>query len=756
MQIVIKAMAQKPGPDRVSRSRWAIIRGTYPELISTTIKTWSDWVKPEYFGPIRYATPITHRVMLSSEVELEVIFLALERDQDVKKLLSLELTGAWINEAKEVPESVLQMLTGRVGRYPAMRDGGASWSGVILDTNSPDDDHWWYRLAEEEKPEGYEFFTQPGGLTGFGENIPNLPGGIEYYRRQLAGKPEDWIKVFIHGLYGSTEDGKPVYPEWHGSFHVQDDLAVYRGLPLIIGVDFGLCYDSQTEVLTESGWKFFKDVDEKTDRVATRNPDTGEMIFVLPNFKVDKEWDGELIGFKSQNVDFLVTPEHRIPLYKRTGHNGDKPGKDTPMFFESAEWAYENASKHLYVAAKSNWAGEWPGEMFDMSPEVFAAFMGIYLSEGSTGENGRINIAQRPGEKAVQIASLLEETNIEWHYDGKAFRCTDHLLSKYLSEFGLCKEKRVPFVLRNNTPEIIRHFIDWFTIGDGHIRQRENGSIEHTIFTTSKTMADDFIELAQKIGWSASWRWRKSQTSYLDGRRIDNSGGYAITFKKRHSHCELIPKRWYKKYYKGRVYCLNVPFHTLYVKREGVAHWNGNTPAAAIGQVTPRGQMRVLAEVVTEDMGIRRFIEDALKPVLATEFQGMRFTIIGDPAGAQRAQTDERTCFDEFVKARMPAYPAPTNVFATRREAVANYLTKHIESGPGFLIDSKCTMLIKGFNGRYKYRRMQLAGTAKYTEKPDKNIYSHVHDSLQYGCLGSTVASIETIGELPPTRNKLL
>jgi hypothetical protein len=95
-------------------------------------------------------------------------------------------------------------------------------------------------------------------------------------------------------------------------------------------------------------------------------------------------------------------------------------------------------------------------------------------------------------------------------------------------------------------------------------------------------------------------------------------------------------------------------------------------------------------------------------------------------------------------------------VFATRREAVANYLTKHLDTGPGLVVDSKCTMLIKGFNGRYKYRRMQLAGTARYTEKPDKNIYSHVSESCQYACLGSTIATVDTIGDMPQTVNKLL
>ena len=76
-------------------------------------------------------------------MELEVIFLALDRPEDVKKLLSLELTGVWINEAREIPKSIVDACTMRVGRIPSMRDGGPTWYGVIADTNPPDTDHWW-------------------------------------------------------------------------------------------------------------------------------------------------------------------------------------------------------------------------------------------------------------------------------------------------------------------------------------------------------------------------------------------------------------------------------------------------------------------------------------------------------------------------------------------------------------------------------------------------------------------------------------
>jgi hypothetical protein len=235
VEILRRAHLQKPGPDGKRRSRWAVIRNTYPELKTTTIKTWHAWVPPEW-GQWQAEGPPTHRVQ-EGDLDIEVMFLALDRPDDIRKLLSLELTGAWVNEAREVPKAVLDGLTGRVGRYPSTLQGGPSWFGVMLDTNPPDSDHWWYKLAEETKPNGFEFFAQPAGDSKGAENLANLPPG--YYERAKAGKDEDWIRVYVRGDYGFVRDGKPVWPDYRDNVHCAE-IAPIPGLPIRVGIDFGL------------------------------------------------------------------------------------------------------------------------------------------------------------------------------------------------------------------------------------------------------------------------------------------------------------------------------------------------------------------------------------------------------------------------------------------------------------------------------------------------------------------------------------
>ena len=198
-----------------------------------------------------------------TRVHAEFIFLALDREDDVTKLKSLELTGAWLNEACEINKAVFDMSVGRVARYPPERLGWPTWSGVILDTNPPDDDSWWYEIAEVEKPRGYEFFAQPPALLeipaktakdrpmwvpnmGQGsfdpvENITHLKLGYDYYTNQVPGKTREWIRVFLQGFYGNSIEGKPVYPEYNDDVHVADEeMKPQRGMPLIVGLDFGL------------------------------------------------------------------------------------------------------------------------------------------------------------------------------------------------------------------------------------------------------------------------------------------------------------------------------------------------------------------------------------------------------------------------------------------------------------------------------------------------------------------------------------
>lgn len=258
------ALLQKAGKDGIKRYRGVIIRNTYGELNTTTLNTFHQWI-PKETGKFMKVAPMQHNIQWPG-YDIEFLFMALDKPDQIKKLLSLEVTQAWINEAREVPKAILDALTARVGRYPRHQDGGAVRAGIIMDTNSPDAGHWWAKMSdmpdsamriqtaqleEELRAMGglradqplVQFFTQPSAELPNGtqnpdaENLNNLPLG--YYVKAKVDKKDDWIKVYIRNEYHFVTDGKPVYDNYRDNFHVKP-VSFVKDWPLHIGMDFGL------------------------------------------------------------------------------------------------------------------------------------------------------------------------------------------------------------------------------------------------------------------------------------------------------------------------------------------------------------------------------------------------------------------------------------------------------------------------------------------------------------------------------------
>lgn len=230
-------------PLGVRKSRWVVVRNTYRELIDTTIQTFFDWYPVDlgiyHKQDMKFTTVVPMADGTTAHVEF--LFRALDKPDDIKKLLSLEVTGGWLNEAREIPKAIMDMLIGRLGRYPRKINGkgGATRHCLLMDTNPPDSDHWYHKLFEVMKPEGYEIFYQPSGTSPQAENIVNLPDG--YYQKMQAGKTQEWINVYVHGQYGFVQNGKPVWQEYKDDIHHTDHpILIPSGCTIYVGIDFGL------------------------------------------------------------------------------------------------------------------------------------------------------------------------------------------------------------------------------------------------------------------------------------------------------------------------------------------------------------------------------------------------------------------------------------------------------------------------------------------------------------------------------------
>jgi len=249
MEFLRRACEQDPDDDGIRRTRFAIVRQTLQQLKMTVLKDIMGWFR----GIAEYKVSESTVYFSFGDVRSEWLLIPLEDPEDQKRLLSSQLTGAWMSECIEIDIGLIGPLRGRCGRYPK----APSWVGVIADTNMPTDGSDWHRLMALEKPAGWDVFTQPGGLEPDAENLnwlmqtqdtlrlpighpDRVARGRLYYTQLLDGTTDDYQRRYVHAKYGNDPSGAAVFKATFSmQRHVGHDLQPVPGYPLIVAQDFG-------------------------------------------------------------------------------------------------------------------------------------------------------------------------------------------------------------------------------------------------------------------------------------------------------------------------------------------------------------------------------------------------------------------------------------------------------------------------------------------------------------------------------------
>lgn len=236
MELVRRMAEQTPAQDGLRHTRWAIVRQTLQQIKMTVLKEFYVWV-----DPVTHFKVSDNTIYIKfNDIESEVHLIPLDDEQDVRRLLSLQLTGAWINEFSEIDPGIVPGICSRLGRYPSAAQGGPTWFGLVGDSNFPTEGGEWWNLLENELPSDFQLFKQPGGREEAAENIGNLPGGREYYERLARGQSPAFIKRYVDAQYGPDPSGTAVFKEsYKWEFHTVDELQPALGHPLLVGQDFG-------------------------------------------------------------------------------------------------------------------------------------------------------------------------------------------------------------------------------------------------------------------------------------------------------------------------------------------------------------------------------------------------------------------------------------------------------------------------------------------------------------------------------------
>ncbi len=414
---------------------------------------------------------------------------------------------------------------------------------------------------------------------------------LEHYKRNWSNKIKIFqIQKYANGVevaVGAFFNGKDfVYP-------INVNFEHKRLFPNDIGPSTGEmgCYDDKTEVLTEKGWKLFKDL-SPDDEICTLNPSSGIVEFQRPSAIVSFRHHRKLISIRNRTLDIMVTPDHN--MYVQTQQDARRH-RNNYRFVKARELQTQSQIKRtgIWIGSESEYftlpsvtLGHFEGRQVVLSEtgslaiptDKWLAFIGVWLADGSVSgnrESYRVSIAQKSRAKAERIGGLLSQLPFKFSRGEGEFYCYDKQLGSYLAEFGGAPEKYVPNLVKQLGPTKIGTFLEWFALGDGTLMK--NGF--RIFYTSSRRLADDIQELLLKVGRLGIVKQRQR------GGRIRIVDHYADASRPQYEVLERVRKleSWIDRRdartvdYEGTVYCASVKNHIMYVRRNGKPYWCGNT-----------------------------------------------------------------------------------------------------------------------------------------------------------------------------------
>lgn len=345
-----------------------------------------------------------------------------------------------------------------------------------------------------------------------------------------------------------------------------------------------LCFDVATDIRTKRGWVPVAEI-TSSDWVATLNPITDELEWQQPTHVWAYDHAGPMYYLNTKQINMLVTMEHRLWVAR--------PGEayqaiTAQEFFQSrGEWQFKKDCR--WGGVERAWM-EFPAHnshtsrdqvLSRVSMDDWLEFLGYYLSEGSCSLNEasgsrQVRISQfSQSDCWADIQDVVDRLGLRSSYNvkDKRFEINSRWLYEYLLPLGDSYSKFVPEYVQELCPRQLLIFLDAYLKGDGH----QGACWEYG--SSSKRLAEDVQLVCMKLGWCVQLR------------QIDRTDNF-----QKHPHWRgRINRRhlrpWWKKVrakqyrsveekvvqHAGKVYCVTVPNHIIYVRREDKSYWSLNS-----------------------------------------------------------------------------------------------------------------------------------------------------------------------------------
>jgi hypothetical protein len=333
------------------------------------------------------------------------------------------------------------------------------------------------------------------------------------------------------------------------------------------------CFDDETQILTNSDWKLFKDLN-LSDQVASM--ENGRLVYRHPtdlqSYHVN---DQMMYTVETEHINLKVTPNHR--MYVKKGSSEKFIIDEAKNLFNQRLQFKKNCE---YVPP--NWCGDtfrFPeesrahdnGNEYVISMDHWLTFFGIWMTEGRE-DSGYITLSTN--KPRVKSALVKLENDLGWHFikcdSDENWKLSDTQICRYLKSLS----KHLPqwvWQLNQNQATLL---LNNMCLGD-------ESNIQ--LYCTSSTkLANDFQRLTLHAGLSANIQVRSEvgtevTTYYITVVKSDNEPQI------NHDLVSNKQDKW--EPYTGQVYCCTVTSGIIYVRRKGIPEWLGNSRYSQKGTV---------------------------------------------------------------------------------------------------------------------------------------------------------------------------
>lgn len=358
-----------------------------------------------------------------------------------------------------------------------------------------------------------------------------------------AKKTYDFTKKWLELLHPKTgrlhADLRQINPQGVGRFSASNP-------------NLQQCYDEETEILTESGWKRFREL-RQGEKVAQFDPESGNVSFTTPEAYIVREYEGEMIHITHKHIDLLVTPDHRcLVIYRKTGKYYVREAKKFPkdgLILHGGE--YDFGKKEV--------------------PKPFITLLCATQADGSW-HNGGINFIFRKKRKLERLLQALKELGVPYSFQTlKGYpntwkvRVLKSSIVDQMYHFLGSEKKFGPWLLKW-TRQSAEAFLEEVFFWDGWWAQKSCYS------TRVKENADWVQIVAILLG-------KRAKTGIYDW--VAKHYGYSLNYRvyvtnRNYSH--VAYSQVVNEPYKGKVYCVTVPTGFVIVRRNGNPVVCGNCP----------------------------------------------------------------------------------------------------------------------------------------------------------------------------------